>query len=107
MSENLSGWLVVPPGVGTLHKDDLYRLLSSKRRRLLIDVLNEQPTPMDLEELALMVAKQEQGGSVRSEAVQRVAITLHHNHLPKLADVSIIEYRPESNRVETFYGLKQ
>lgn len=93
-------------GTARLTEPDLHRLLSSERRRILLDVLDERSIPVDVEELALAIAEREEGvDSLRADDVERVAISLHHHHLPRLADGGIVDYRPASNRVESFDGL--
>ena len=93
-------------GTARLTEQDLHRLLSSERRRILLDVLGERPTPVDVEELALAIAEREGGtDSARSDDVERITISLHHHHLPRLADGGVVEYSPASNRVESFEGL--
>lgn len=93
-------------GKVTLAESELHRILSSERRRILLNVLEERPAPMDLMELAWAISKRENGvDSELTADVEQVVITLHHNHLPVLSEAGIVEYRPATNKIETFRGL--
>lgn len=90
-------------GVSTadLTISEQYRLIANERRRLLIDVLADRPTALSLECLAATLAERETGEQVPSEdVIERVAISLHHAHLPKLADYGLIEYDAETNWID-------
>lgn len=80
--------------------EDLYEILASTRRQHVLAVLSEREEAVDLSELATEVAERETGGIVDDGAVEEVRISLHHTHLPKLADVDVIAYRREVNRIE-------
>lgn len=78
-----------------------YRLLRSERRRLVLDVLSPEQAAVPLDELAAEVAARESGLDADDErAVERLKITLHHNHLPKLADAGALDYEPSAHRIE-------
>lgn len=91
------------PGTRPLTESDAHRLLSSARRRILLDVLEDRQPPIDLDALAAAVAERELGAE-SSEAVPagQVAISLHHVHLPKLDEVGVVDYAAASNQVEAF-----
>ena len=91
----------------TLTRSHHHRILSSERRRTLLDVLGDRSTPMDLEELSALVSRREGDRSGSPTDVEAVAITLHHNHLPILARAGIVEYRPATKRVESFRELQR
>lgn len=75
-----------------LSEDEKYQVLSAERCRSTLDIL-EEGDAMTLTELAAKVANREHSldGS-DEEAVQRVAVSLHHKHLPKLASLDILDY---------------
>lgn len=84
-----------------LSTSERHRLLAAERRRLVLQILTGEPLPFGLEGLAAEVAAREAAGdTVDAETVERVAITLHHTHLPVLADAGILTYDPESHRIE-------
>ncbi|MFC7215463.1 hypothetical protein ACFQO4_15405 [Saliphagus sp. GCM10025334] len=81
-----------------LTTSDRHRLLADDRRRLVLDILAGTTTPVDLEELAAGIATREDGVDAPDEGgADRVATTLHHHHLPKMADMHVLEYDPETN----------
>ena len=83
-----------------LKQDQRYRLLASARRRLVIDILAETTEPVGLEELAEGVVTREDVAPSSDDAKERVAISLHHVHLPKLSDAGVLDYDPEKHRIE-------
>lgn len=83
-------------------ESDRHRLLSAERREVALDVLVKRPTPVALEDLAEAVARCESGVEVPPwDLLERVAITLHHNHLPMMTAAGAIKYDPTSRRVES------
>lgn len=84
-----------------LSESERYRLLADKRRRLVLDALVDVGTPSTLTEVATEVAARERAGTERPDSDQSdVRITLHHVHLPLLADLGILNYNAEEHRVE-------
>lgn len=98
-----------------LTEADRCRLLSSARRRTALDVLVGRTAPVDLDDLAREIATRERDGDVTSgkgdvgergngvdaRTVERVAVSLHHVHLPKMADLGVVDYDSAANRVES------
>lgn len=77
-----------------------HRLLASERRRTILDVLAGRATPVDLADLARTVAAREADTDEDDpKDVERVTVSLHHNHLPKMDDLDVLHYDVESNRV--------
>ena len=71
-----------------------FSALANARRRLLLRVLSTASSPLTTESLATRIAASEAATSVAEvthEEHQAVAATLHHSHLPKLADLGIVE----------------
>lgn len=84
-----------------LTQSDHHELLGSRRRRVALDALAGRTTPIGLAELAREVAEREDGtDETDEEAVERVMVTLHHHHLPKMGELDVLSYDPESNRVD-------
>ncbi len=77
---------------------DVFDALSEPRRRYVLYSLADSTTPMDVETLAQLVAKWEVGRPDPGR-IQRVHLTLVHNHLPKLADAELVEYDPDERTV--------
>ncbi|WP_254765074.1 DUF7344 domain-containing protein [Natrinema marinum] len=79
-----------------------HRLLTSTRRRLTLDVLAGVTEPVSLSELATGIVAREDGVDAVDEAsVGPVSVDLHHVHLPLMADIGIIDYDPETRRIES------
>ena len=88
-------------------ESELYDLLSSDTRRQLLDVLADSTAPIGLLELAGAVTGREGVEGSDGDAVDSVVVGLHHNHLPRLEDAGLIQYDPESNRVEAIHRTMQ
>lgn len=87
-------------GTGELTESDRHRLLGDERRRMTLDVLEQRQSPVTLEELATGIAGREGGmDGVDQETVERVAISLHHAHLPLMDDLDVVDYDPSTRRV--------
>lgn len=90
-------------GTGDLPTSDRHKVLASERRRVALDILAERTDPVDLENLASAIAAREADGiEADEETVKRVALTLHHQHLPLMAKFGVIEYDPEATLVEPY-----
>ena len=84
-----------------LTDSERHRLLAKERRRVALDVLADRSLPLSLSGLAADVADREAGaGTVTETHVERVAVTLHHADLPTMDELGIIDYDPDSRRVE-------
>ncbi|WP_435062667.1 DUF7344 domain-containing protein [Halobaculum sp. EA56] len=88
------------PNTAELHESDRHHLLESDRRRLVLAILGERTQPVELDTLAAAVAAAEEGvDRADGDAHDRVTVSLHHVHLPKLDDYGVIRYDRESNTV--------
>lgn len=87
-SEQANGTVELPDG-------SWHALMQNVRRRTALRALADRDAPLSLSELADDVVDR------REEADDSAAVrtALHHVHLPKLAEVGIVEYDPEANRV--------
>lgn len=83
-----------------LSQSERSRLLASERRQTALSVLAETRCPIDLDELAAAVATHEiDSGDPTSDRVATIATALHHNHLPRMADMGVLSYDADSERV--------
>ncbi|AGB37154.1 DUF7344 domain-containing protein [Natronococcus occultus] len=71
--------------------------LTENRHRLTLEALAALTVPAGLEELAAAVAEHDDS----SMTVERVAIELHHAHLPRMTDNGVLDYDPERRLVES------
>lgn len=86
------------PSIDELTENQGHRLFAARRRRTTFEVLREEAGPVALEDLAAAVARRERRRA-DDEAVERVATTLHHVHLPKMDDFGVIDYDPDERLV--------
>lgn len=85
---------------GTLTEEEVYTLLSSTRRRAVIQSLRQNGDGMFIRELSERIAETEIEGQPVTRADRKsVYISLHQSHLPLLDKRGIIEYDTQSKRV--------
>jgi DNA-binding transcriptional ArsR family regulator len=83
--------------------DEMFRALANERRRRVLCVLYQESTPIDVKSLAREVTVQKAANNsetVTEESIRRTRISLHHKHLPVLADLGFIDYDAEKNIIE-------
>lgn len=88
------------------YPEEWLNALADERRLLLVETLRSTETPVEKEELARRIATHEAGQSpsgVDDAAVRDVHIALHHNHLPRLADLGIIDYAEKTGTIEELH----
>ncbi|MFC7080174.1 DUF7344 domain-containing protein [Halorussus caseinilyticus] len=71
---------------------ELWSVLSDSRRREVLRTLGPEVGRVALSDLAEQLAEE--------TPAERVAIQLHHNHLPKLAEYGLVNYDHEQRVVE-------
>lgn len=81
-----------------LPESDVFVLLSKRRRRLTLQVLQESGVPITIAELAKQVAERERG-SCTADDLRAIHIALYHNHLPRLEDADVVVYDQERGEV--------
>jgi hypothetical protein len=90
-----------PENTTNLSESETHRLLSDDRRRLALEILDERTTGTTLDSLASEVVRRESGVDASDvSATERVRISLHHNHLPLLSDMGVVEYDATSQHIE-------
>jgi len=77
-----------------LTPEQRHRVLQSGRRRIALGVIADRTGPLDLEVLAAEVAAAENAGGT-----DRVALSLHHDHLPRLAAHGVLSYDAAARRI--------
>ncbi|UTF53893.1 DUF7344 domain-containing protein [Natronosalvus rutilus] len=82
-----------------------FDLLADQRRRVVVRYLEETTGPATLGELAEEISVRESSGRLHSisdhadaqhDHLRSITISLHHVHIPKLADADAIDYDPET-----------
>lgn len=88
-----------------LSESDRHLLLAVERRRVTLDIITSGTAPIYLDDLASAVAEREANETVATdETVERVAVSLHHNHLPKMEDFGVVDY-DQQTRLITRYAV--
>lgn len=84
-----------------LPASDKHRLLAEEQRRLALALLAEQQDVVEVADLAAAIARRESGDEpVGEEATERVAIALHHCHLPMMDDLGVVDYDADRCQVD-------
>lgn len=100
MSPNTAEFPSQQVRAANLTESERHSLLSSKRRRVVLNILEEETTHVELADLAAEVATREDGlDGEDSETVKRVEIMLHHNHLPKMDELGVLTYESNSDQI--------
>ncbi|MFC4550626.1 MULTISPECIES: DUF7344 domain-containing protein [Halorussus] len=84
--------------------DDLFELLANERRRRVLEHVRGADGPTGLPQLAADIAKRESDGIVDSASpseVERVQASLHHQHVPKLAESDVVDRGPDGETVSS------
>lgn len=82
--------------------EDQLRLLCDGRNRTICDILTETDGTLHVTELAEEIVARDVNvvsGATYDDALDTQLFELHHNRLPKLAEVDLIEYDRTGNRV--------
>ncbi|TYL39217.1 hypothetical protein CV102_07995 [Natronococcus pandeyae] len=83
------------PTLDSLSSDIAYDVLSNHRRRTLLALLTAHDRTLTVNDLTKEIAVQEsdeQITNISGDELVQVAISLRHNHLPKLVDMGFIDY---------------
>lgn len=88
--------------------DEAFDLLADRRRRAVLEYLEESDAPVPLSDLADHVTLEERGkrrgalagcGDALLGTRRRVRISLRHNHVPRLAEADAVDFDHEANTV--------
>jgi DNA-binding transcriptional ArsR family regulator len=83
-----------------LPETDIHDVLRNDRRRMVIELLGDSEEPVTARELSEAIAARETGEEPPPRDVrQSVYISLQQTHLPKLADLGIVEYDEQTKEV--------
>lgn len=75
--------------------DTVFDVLAHQRRRYVLAFLAEDDRSIAVADLAEDIAIRENDGmptGIPKETIQAISTSLHHRHLPKLADAGFVEY---------------
>lgn len=88
-------------------KDEVFEVMSSSRRRLILHHLHRRGGRTELRELARDTAMAETEGEVDDEVVKRFYISLYQTHVPKLEEVGLVRYDGETKEVILTDGVEE
>lgn len=89
--------------------DGVLSVLADERHRQILAVVYESSDGMDVSTLADRVADRlaaEQSGPVSDGTGDRLHVSLHHRHLPKIAAAGLIKYDTQNRTVEATDAIK-
>jgi len=87
--------------IADLTEAERHRLLTAERRRILLTILSTHSPPMQFDTVAEKIADQDSDvETVDREFVERIKAILHHTHFPMMADMGMLEYDSETNRID-------
>lgn len=88
-------------GTGELSIRDIFALLQSRRRRcLLYSLVEAEETELTFESIRDGVIEYEQQCQDGSATPDAVTLSLEHVHLPRLAEVGVVDWDRETAQVE-------
>lgn len=86
-----------------LGSDQIFEILSSRRRRMVLYYLRQHGGSATMDDLAKQIAAWENDTPIdelTSQQRKRVYVSLYQTHLPKLADTSLIEYDADEGDIQ-------
>lgn len=92
-----------------LSEDDLFELLSNRRRRYILNELLCEGRPMEIGTLAQEIAAREDDleyHEVSSKDRKRVYTALHQSHLPKMDRAGVVDFDQDRGTVEPTPALE-
>lgn len=92
------------PRGSELSRNELFDLLSNRRRRFALHALKRMEEPVELTELATHVAAWEmetEPEAIDSEDRRSVHVTLRRTHLPKLDEKNVIQFDESNNTIKS------
>jgi len=90
-----------PPDL-KLTRNNIFELLSSERRRMILHYLEDREEPVKLRDLAKHIASVEEEvdeSELTDDEIRRVYISLYQYHIPKMDDLEVISYDRDEGTV--------
>lgn len=89
----------LPESGGHLSKDAIYSLLSSARRRYVIQAMLNHEGEYEFSRLVRTVAVREYGDSPDYRQRKRIYVSLRQTHLPALDDAGVVQFNSDRGNV--------
>jgi len=89
-----------------LPESTIYALLAHHRRRLILRIVQDFPSPLSIVELGEILTDCEYENATDRKR-QHVLLSLYHVHLPKLTDRAVLDYDREDGtiRADSNFGV--
>lgn len=90
------------PAESTIDTNEAFDLLGDDRRRSLLELLPTDGASIPLRTAALHLVLEESTEAVPTvgpESFRCMIASLHHSHLPRLADLDVVEYDVEAETI--------
>lgn len=90
--------------------DDIFKVLSNRRRREVVEYLHESDGTVSVGEIAEHIAVKENETSIQqlsSYERKRVYVSLYQNHLPVMDDANTVDYAESRKTVRLLAGGEQ
>lgn len=100
---------VTDPTEETLTEDELFEILSNRRRRHVLHELMREDDGIDIGTLSEEIAAYEDGlelHEVSSSDRKRVYTALHQSHLPKMDEAGVVDFNQDRGTVEPTPALE-
>jgi len=86
-----------------LSEDEIFDLLSNRRRRYVLNYLLRVDRPVSIQELSKQLAMWEfdvEPDELTDQQEKRIYVALYQTHIPKLEDAGVVEYDSDASLVE-------
>lgn len=83
--------------------DHIFDVLSEERRRYALYYLEQQDSPVPIDEVVEQIAEWETNGAaeyIPEEKFDRIELEFYHQDLPKTSDLQYLWYDRETERIE-------
>lgn len=93
-----------------LSQDEVFDLLSNRRRRYVLNYLLREDRPVSIQELSRELAMWEfdvDADELTDQQEKRIYVALYQTHIPKLEDVGVIDYDADASLVELTEEARQ
>lgn len=88
-------------------KDEVFEVLSSSRRRLILYHLHRRGGEAELRDLAGDTAEAEKEGDIDDDVVKRFYISLYQTHVPRLKEVGLVQHDSDNNVVSLTDNIEE
>lgn len=98
------------PRNGSLSTEEIFSVLSNRRRRYTLHYLLQNGADTNVSEIAEQLAAWESNtepAKIDSETRKRTYTALQQNHLPRMADIGVIDFNKDRGTIEPTESLQE